>query len=147
ARLPHAREQVVRDAVRAAMRLLATRARTLRPGFLPLLLALTTACAARDADTAPEPAVGPRTMEVDVGAYAAVFYVSAGTGSDETGDGSASRPWRTIGRALAQVTDAGPGRRYAVFVAEGVYTGSTLVMKEHVDLYGGFEPAGWRRDI
>lgn len=118
-----------------------------RPALFPVVAFLAAACAAGDPGAEPEPAVGPRTVEVDAGAYAAVLHVSAARGSDEAGDGSAARPWASIGHALARITDAGPANRYAVFVAEGVYAGETLAMKEHVDLFGGFEPDGWRRDI
>src|SRR5690606_5975170 len=147
ARLPHAGQQAIRHAVRAALMRRPVRRRGPRPALFPVVAFLAAACAAGDPGAEPEPAVGPRTVEVDAGAYAAVLHVSAARGSDEAGDGSAPRPRASIGHALARITDAGPANRYAVFVAEGVYAGETLAMKEHVDLFGGFEPDGWRRDI
>ena len=95
----------------------------------------------------PEGDIGPRTVAVDLERYADVRHVSAATGSDESGDGSPAAPWNTIGRALEGIADAGPEKRVAVLVAEGVYGDTTLVLQEHVDLYGGFEASGWTRDI
>lgn len=90
----------------------------------------------------PSPlSLGPQCEAVDVGAYAQVRYVDAAGGSDTGGDGTRDKPWATPGHALAQIADAGPERRYAVFVASGVYTVAGLRMKPHVDLYGGFHPA------
>ncbi|MCG3198608.1 MAG: hypothetical protein GHCLOJNM_03112 [bacterium] len=83
--------------------------------------------------------IGPRTEPVPLEDYQEVRYVSINTGSDTTGDGSRENPWATIYHALDRITDAGPANRYALLVAEGRYAGETVVMKEWVDLYGGFE--------
>ena len=93
------------------------------------------------------PAVGATTEPVDTSRFTAVRHVSQRTGSDTSGDGSAGRPWRTIGHALAGMTDAGAARPVAVYVAAGEYREPTLTLKPHVSLYGGFDPASWKRDI
>jgi len=90
--------------------------------------------------------VGPRTEPVTLSAYPQVRYVSP-LGSDVSGVGSAGNPWKTIPYALSQITDAGSTKKYALLVAEGTYGGATVVMKDYVDLYGGFSTAGWTRDI
>jgi subtilisin family serine protease len=90
---------------------------------------------------------GPRTEPVNLAAYQQVRYVSASTGSDTTGNGSAESPWKTITHALSQISDASSSTKYALLVAEGRYAGATIQMKEYVDLYGGFKQAGWTRDI
>ena len=87
--------------------------------------------------------LGPRNTAVDLSAYGFVRHVSP-SGSDETGDGSRARPWRSVGKALA---GSGAGGRTAVLVAEGNYHEGTLTMRPKIDLYGGFEPGGWTRDI
>jgi hypothetical protein len=89
---------------------------------------------------------GPETARADLSGYATVRYVSAGTGSDDSGDGSRARPWRSVVRALSKL-NCTAGRRCAVLVAEGVYRGETVAMRPFADLYGGFEPKRWRRDI
>jgi hypothetical protein len=35
----------------------------------------------------------------------------------------------------------------AILVANGIYRGTTLLMQPWVDIYGGFEPARWTRDV
>lgn len=50
-------------------------------------------------------------------AWATTFYV-APNGNDSTGDGSSSRPWKTLGRACSQVTTSGN----TIFVNAGTYT-------------------------
>jgi formylglycine-generating enzyme required for sulfatase activity len=94
--------------------------------------------------------IGPRTEPVDLGAYAQVLYVDGIAGSDAGGDGTAAKPWGTINFALAQIGDASPSNRYALLVAEGRYTSSSafvVEMRSNVDIYGGFEAAGWTRDL
>lgn len=120
--------------------------RTRRRAAVALLTLFGAACAA--APDVDEPvAVGPVTVEVDRAVYAAIRHVSAEQGSDAEGDGSADRPWATIGHALADIIDAGPAKRYAILVAEGTYHGPTLELRPYVDLFGGFEPGSWQRDI
>jgi len=87
--------------------------------------------------------LGPRNTVVDTSVYAAMHHVSPG-GSDEKGDGSRAHPWRSIHRALADAAGAG---RTAVFIAAGLYREDTLIMRTRTDLFGGFEPGSWQRDI
>jgi hypothetical protein len=87
--------------------------------------------------------LGPRTDAIDAANYAATLHVAL-SGSDERGDGSATRPWRSIRKALASAATEG---RTAVLVAAGTYKEGTHSMQARVDLFGGFESAGWTRDI
>lgn len=87
--------------------------------------------------------LGRRTEAVSLTDYSAVVHVS-GSGSDERGDGSANRPLRTLARALASAAATG---RTAVLVAAGRYQEPTLALRERVDLFGGFHPQTWQRDI
>lgn len=89
--------------------------------------------------------LGPRTTPVPLGDYARVVHVSVATGADDTGDGSRERPWKTLHHALTShgVADG----RVAVLVAAGTYREPTITMASRVDLFGGFDPQGWSRDI
>lgn len=95
------------------------------------------------------PATQPVVMDgyLETDAYPTVWHVSAGTGSDTEGDGSAASPWASIHHALSQVHEARLSNRHAILVAAGTYTGGAFEMKEFVHLYGGFDPADWTRDI
>jgi hypothetical protein len=118
-----------------------------RAGWLvPVVLAAACVQASGGGEAGPAPDVGPGTVQVEEGAYAEILHVSVETGSDEDGDGSSERPWKTLQRALLQI-DAQPEERTAIRVATGVYREPTLTMRERVDLYGGFEPSRWERDI
>ncbi|MEX0685159.1 MAG: right-handed parallel beta-helix repeat-containing protein [Balneolales bacterium] len=96
--------------------------------------------------------VGPSTTPVkmtgyvDTEDYHEIRYVSVNNGSDD-GDGSQSKPWADIRYALDHINDASLTKRYAVLVAEGVYGGGTVYMKEFIHLYGGFNSDNWKRDI
>src|SRR5205814_2076899 len=90
--------------------------------------------------------IGPRTQEVRGENYAAVQYVST-NGSDEAGDGSQQKPWSTAAAAIARVTGAAADHRHAIFFAAGVYRVSSLQLKMHVDVFGGFDAGTWKRDI
>jgi len=84
----------------------------------------------------PMAQLGPQPRSVDSKAYAHVIYVAP--------DGK----HKTVASALAAVTDASPGKRYAILVAAGTYKESRLQMKPHVDLYGGFVAGDWKkRDV
>jgi hypothetical protein len=90
-------------------------------------------------------AAGPRTAAVDLTGYSEIRYVSAAA-ADDSGDGSRSRPWRSVAAAVARLGGS-PSQRVAVLVAAGTYADATVVMREHVDLFGGFSAATWARDI
>ncbi len=90
---------------------------------------------------------GPHTEQVDFGNYKSISYVSANTGSDKKGDGSKANPWQSIYKALISAANSDKENQTAVLVAEGSYTGKTLITIPFVDLYGGFESKTWERDI
>lgn len=115
----------------------------------PILLTALPAAAGSSRKQGPLGPVGPQNEPLDLTPYQQVRYVSAASGSDETGDGSPTRPWATISNALLEIDwlQPGPDGRCALLVAEGSYGGETLQMRPDVDLYGGFESAGWSRDI
>lgn len=92
-------------------------------------------------------APGPNNVVVVVGSYARIWYVTQIRGSDSQGDGSKTKPWKTVKRALQETQDASSKHRYAICVAAGEYQCDQLQMREHVDIYGGFEPTTWERDI
>ncbi len=52
-------------------------------------------------------------------------YTVATTGNDTTGDGSAAKPWATIGAALKSVPDDGS----TILVKDGTYKGQTLIAR------------------
>jgi hypothetical protein len=101
-----------------------------------------------DAPTKSEPTLlGPQDEPVEVSRYQQILYVSRAAGSDRDGDGSAAKPFKSINHAISQISDADPNNRGAILVAQGTYSGATVGMKEYVDLYGGYEPRLWHRDI
>lgn len=91
--------------------------------------------------------VGPQTERVPLEDYAEVLFVSAASGSDTKSDGSPERPWSSVSEALAQAEDASPEHQVAIIIAAGEYLGQTLTCRSFVDLYGGFSPDTWQRDI
>jgi len=91
--------------------------------------------------------VGPMTTQVDLNTYQKVVYVSVSTGTDQAGLGSRDLPWRSLVYAISQITDASLSKKYAILVGEGIYSNGTMMMKEYVDLYGGFSVDNWSRDI
>jgi len=93
------------------------------------------------------PVVGPGTETVSPGDYIHVWYISVATGSDEYGIGSAQKPWGSLSLALNKIEDTSPGQRQAIFVAAGIYANTPIRMKNYVDLWGGFDPQTWGRDI
>jgi len=102
-------------------------------------------CTAPEGDR-PRALIGPVTASIDLGTYSQVYYVSP-TGSDDTGDGSKTDPWNSVQYALASIPAANEDTRMAVCVAEGIYTGGTVNMVEHIDLFGGFDATNWSRNI
>jgi len=92
-------------------------------------------------------AVGPKTEIVDAGQYSRLIYVSLENGSDKSGDGSKSNPYKTLLSALSRTEIASAESKIAVLVASGTYANGTLIMKEYMDLFGGFDPQTWNRDI
>ncbi len=91
--------------------------------------------------------IGPNSVSVDLENYQEINYVSAETGSDIECDGTSGKPAASVAHALSIIQDASPEKRYAILVSEGIYKGETLKMKPYVDLYGGFDPFSWNRNI
>jgi hypothetical protein len=91
--------------------------------------------------------VGPISEKVNPDDYQELKYVSQSTGSDESGNGSEDNPWSSIIEALLNITDESESNRYAIIVASGKYDQGTIYMQEWIDLYGGFDPETWDRDI
>jgi len=73
--------------------------------------------------------IGPQSEKIDESIYQQILYVSMTTGSDTTGDGSEDNPWQTV------------------ISASGIYDQGTIYMQEWIDLYGGFNPETWERDL
>lgn len=71
------------------------------------------------------------------------IYVCGATGDDFTGDGSQAAPFASITRGITEAVALSLGE---VRVAEGIYN-ENINLIEGVSLYGGYESAGWTRDI
>ncbi len=97
------------------------------------------------AHAADEP--GPRSPPVDLTPYARVLHVDVSRGNDVTGEGTADRPWASLPHALEEAGGAVAGRRVAILMAQGRYIQPTLMLKPHVDIYGGYATFGRDRDI
>ena len=93
------------------------------------------------------PKIGPKTEPVRIEEYNQVLYVSSTSGSNENGDGSAQKPWKSISFTLDQIQNTDSENRCAVLVSSGDYAHTPIKMKQDVDLYGGFEPSQWKRNI
>ena len=91
--------------------------------------------------------VGPKTEKVDTGQYTQIIYVSVESGSDKAGDGSKTNPYQTVTAALSRIETATAEKKIAILIAAGTYHSGTVVMKEYVDLFGGFDAQTWSRDI
>jgi len=92
-------------------------------------------------------AIGPRTISVDLSAYAAVYYVAPGASHDAVGDGTQAKPWPSVALAMQRVEPVATGHRIAVLVAAGTYDDATVQMRGGVDLFGGYSAGSWQRDI
>jgi hypothetical protein len=90
---------------------------------------------------------GPVTEQVELKNYDQIFYISQIKGSDNNGDGSISKPWATLYHALNKIENAAKENLVAILVSKGTYSGFTLQMKSHIDLFGGFDDNSWHRDI
>lgn len=93
------------------------------------------------------PNKGPQNLDVPINQYDQIRYVSASIGADEPQNGSRDHPWASLIYALSQINDACVEYRYCVLVSAGRYGGGTVTMRKWVDLYGGFNPTDWNRDI
>ena len=66
---------------------------------------------------------------------AQVKIVSKG-GVDATGDGTLTKPYATVGAAMASITDASPTKRYLIKVQAGAYTEGAIALKANVFVCG-----------
>ncbi len=90
--------------------------------------------------------IGPKTTEVNMASYSKIVYV-AETGSDQSGNGTKQNPYKSIGFALSKLSGLSSNNKGAVLVAKGSYTSQTIQLKSFADLYGGFDPVSWERNI
>jgi len=102
---------------------------------------------ARPAQANTNKSPGPSTVSVAVKENGCLRYVSQAAGSDSQGDGSKTKPWRSIAKAMEQSRGASADEPCAILVAAGRYSCDELKMQEYVDYYGGFDPASWEREI
>ena len=91
--------------------------------------------------------IGPKTEQVNKGRYGHIYYVSVKSGSDKKGDGTRSKPWKTLVFAMQQIREGSESSPGAVFTAAGCYDQGTIMMVSFIDLYGGFEDQNWQRNI
>ncbi len=87
--------------------------------------------------------LGPSTVSVDLEAYETILYVAAEASGP--GEGTRAAPYSSLARALKAGAEQ-PGRT-AVLVATGTYREAPYTMVEGVDLFGGFHPSTWERDL
>ena len=79
--------------------------------------------------------------------YAQIWYVASDSPTEPRRNGSRTAPWTTIHEAVRAAEGATADQPHAVFVAAGAYSGQTLHLRENVDLYGGFCPLTWKRNL
>ncbi|MEZ5275062.1 MAG: DUF1565 domain-containing protein [Opitutaceae bacterium] len=92
--------------------------------------------------------LGPTTRAVSANAFAVVLHVSAGTGDDATGDGSATAPLAGLAKAISRASTLLESvGSVGIFVAEGTYSETPYTLQAGIHLYGGFNPETWERDI
>ena len=88
-------------------------------------------------------------------AVAQTIYVSK-NGNDTTGTGGQHKPFLTLTKAFAMITDASPTKRYVVRVAAGAYTEASVALpsnvfvigeqKETVRITGAVSMGAWTQD-
>lgn len=88
----------------------------------------------------------PKNEKIDLSQFNEVIYVSAKEFGGEA-DGSRDRPFKDIVAAIAGLSELSIPNKAAVIVAEGTYTAGPIRLKEHINLFGGFDPVTWQRDI
>ena len=91
--------------------------------------------------------LGPRTETVDTASYGRIVHVSATKGNDRKGNGTREKPFQTIQAALSGGSESTADNRTAVLVAGGIYSETPVKMAAFVDLYGGYDPVSWERNI
>src|SRR5690606_15448962 len=139
ARVPHPRQHALRHAVCGEWE-----PRMIITGKIRRLLAVLACLGMLAAGIAPAQP-GPATDDVDLERYRTIVYVSASGGRDAARGGTKERPWASIGYALDRIDRS--ARPVAVLVAAGLYEEHGIEMAEQVDLYGGYDPETWARDV
>jgi hypothetical protein len=91
-------------------------------------------------------ALEPTTTALNLNQYAQVQFVSASAAYDQ-GNGSKDKPYHAIQEALSRLNNLDEKNKAAILVAAGFYAGPTIHLPEFVDLYGGFNPHTWQRDL
>lgn len=88
---------------------------------------------------------------IDLSGYQQIRYVNVAAPTNTLGEGSLEHPWRKLDYALSKITDSTDTNRYAILIASGTYTAKLsaylFILKPWVDLYGGYDPATWERDL
>ncbi len=97
-------------------------------------------------------AIGPRTEAVNLGDYAVVIYVDAVNGNDFTGDGTITKPYKSLTKAMGGFPQTrAPGVAFtAILAAEGRYTGigtQPIELFGSFQFFGGYQPGFATRDI
>lgn len=88
----------------------------------------------------------PRTQQIDLTKFSKVIYVFS-LGTNENQNGTKENPYTTVKDAVDNLEKLSENMKAAVLVAAGTYETNTLNLKEHIHLYGGFDPEEWQRDI
>jgi len=78
--------------------------------------------------------------------YHRILYVSD-DGEDSAENGSKESPFESIEFALQQITNASADNRFAIMISQGGYSDETIILKDYVDMYGGFKEESWERNI
>jgi len=99
----------------------------------------------KDADKKQE-LIYPKTELVNETDYSRIIYVSK-QGEDKSGTGSNDKVFQSIPFALSQIQDASVDNKVAIMIGAGEYSGETIQLEEHIDLFGGFHDQTWERDI
>jgi len=78
--------------------------------------------------------------------YHRILYISD-DGEDSAENGSKESPFESIEFALQQITNASADNRFAIMISQGGYSDETIILKDYVDMYGGFKEESWERNI
>lgn len=88
----------------------------------------------------------PRTQQIDLTKFSKVIYVTS-LGTNVNQNGTKENPYTTVKEAVDNLEKLSKNMKTAVMVAAGTYETNTINLKEHIHLYGGFDPEEWQRDI
>ncbi len=88
----------------------------------------------------------PQTQQIDLNKFSKVIYVSTAV-KNEDQNGTKDNPYTSVKEAVDNLKNLSEQMNAAVLVAAGTYVINNLNLKEHIHLYGGFDPDNWQRDI